>query len=78
MDKLSFTIDQGEIVGQVGHDGAGKATTMSAVMGIYRPLGGSITWSGHPVALSDRLHFGSIRRSAAPSAISALSTPTRP
>jgi ABC-2 type transport system ATP-binding protein len=31
---------------------------MRAVMGIYRPLGGSITWSGHPVGLSDRLRFG--------------------
>ena len=58
MDKLAFTVAQGEIVGLVGRNGAGKTTTMRAVMGIYRPLGGSITWSGHPVALSDRLHFG--------------------
>jgi ABC-2 type transport system ATP-binding protein len=58
VDKLSFTVDKGEIVGLVGRNGAGKTTTMRAVMGIYRPLGGSITWSGHPVALSDRLRFG--------------------
>src|ERR1700730_18996770 len=30
---------------------------MRAVMGILQPLGGSITWSGHPVGLSDRLLF---------------------
>jgi ABC-2 type transport system ATP-binding protein len=58
VDKLSFTVDKGEIVGLVGRNGAGKTTTMRAVMGIYRPLGGSIKWSGHPVALADRLHFG--------------------
>jgi len=58
VDKLSLTVNGGEIVGLVGRNGAGKTTTMRAVMGIYRPLGGSITWSGHPVALADRLRFG--------------------
>jgi ABC-2 type transport system ATP-binding protein len=58
VDKLSLAVNGGEIVGLVGRNGAGKTTTMRAVMGIYRPLGGSITWSGHPVALSDRLRFG--------------------
>jgi ABC-2 type transport system ATP-binding protein len=58
VDKLSLAVNGGEIVGLVGRNGAGKTTTMRAVMGIYRPLGGSITWSGHPVGLSDRLRFG--------------------
>ena len=58
VDKLSLAVDGGEIVGLVGRNGAGKTTTMRAVMGIYRPLGGSITWSGHPVGLPDRLRFG--------------------
>jgi ABC-2 type transport system ATP-binding protein len=58
LDKLSLAVNGGEIVGLVGRNGAGKTTAMRAVMGIYRPLGGSITWSGHPVALSDRLRFG--------------------
>src|SRR5229473_662433 len=58
VDKLSLGVNGGEIVGLVGRNGAGKTTTMRAVMGIYRPLGGSITWSGHPVGLSDRLRFG--------------------
>jgi ABC-2 type transport system ATP-binding protein len=58
VDKLTLTVDKGEIVGLVGRNGAGKTTTMRAVMGIYRPLGGSITWSGHQVGLSDRLRFG--------------------
>src|ERR1700716_2301537 len=58
VDKLSLAVDGGEIVGLVGRNGAGKTTIMRAVMGIYRPLGGSITWSGHPVGLPDRLRFG--------------------
>src|ERR1700681_2549189 len=58
VDKLSLTVGKGELVGLVGRNGAGKTTTMRAVMGILQPLGGSITWSGHPVGLSDRLRFG--------------------
>lgn len=58
VDRLSLAVDGGEIVGLVGRNGAGKTTTMRAVMGIYRPLVGSITWSGHPVGQSDRLRFG--------------------
>src|ERR1700730_6934004 len=58
VDKLSLTVGKGELVGLVGRNGAGKTTTMRAVMGIFKPLGGSITWSGHPVGLSDRLRFG--------------------
>jgi ABC-2 type transport system ATP-binding protein len=58
VDKLSLTVGKGELVGLVGRNGAGKTTTMRAVMGIFQPSGGTITWSGHPVGLSDRLHFG--------------------
>jgi ABC-2 type transport system ATP-binding protein len=58
VDKLSLAVSGGEIVGLVGRNGAGKTTTMRAVMGIYHPLGGTITWSGHPVGLPDRLRFG--------------------
>jgi ABC-2 type transport system ATP-binding protein len=58
VDKLSLAVNGGEIVGLVGRNGAGKTTTMRAVMGIYQPLGGSIRWSSHAVALPDRLRFG--------------------
>src|SRR4030081_1289781 len=58
VDKLSLAVSGGELVGLVGRNGAGKTTTRRAVMGIFQPLGGSITWSGHPVGLSDRLRFG--------------------
>jgi ABC-2 type transport system ATP-binding protein len=58
VDKLTLTVNSGELVGLVGRNGAGKTTTMRAVMGIFRPDGGSIRWSGHEVELPDRLHFG--------------------
>src|SRR6202163_3273184 len=58
VDKLSLAVGKGELVGLVGRNGAGKTTTMRAVMGIFQPSGGTITWSGHPVSLSDRLRFG--------------------
>ncbi len=58
VDHLSVTVDKGEIVGLVGRNGAGKTTTMRCVMGIVRPEGGEVRWSGHPVELADRLRFG--------------------
>jgi ABC-2 type transport system ATP-binding protein len=58
VDKLSLSVGKGELVGLVGRNGAGKTTTMRAVMGIFKPLGGSIRWSGHPVGMADRLRFG--------------------
>jgi ABC-2 type transport system ATP-binding protein len=58
VDKLSMAVGKGELVGLVGRNGAGKTTTMRAVMGIFRPVGGSISWDGHPVSLPDRLRFG--------------------
>ena len=58
VDKLALTVDKGEIVGLVGRTGAGKTTTMRAVMGILTPTSGTVRWSGHEVTLEDRLHFG--------------------
>jgi ABC-2 type transport system ATP-binding protein len=58
VDHLTVAVNKGEIVGLVGRNGAGKTTTMRSVMGIVRPDGGEIRWSGHKVALADRLRFG--------------------
>jgi branched-chain amino acid transport system ATP-binding protein len=46
---ISFTVDPGEIVALIGSNGAGKSTTIKAVMGMVRRAGGSITWSGAPL-----------------------------
>ncbi len=50
VDKVSFTIDQGEIVGLLGHNGAGKTTIMKMLTGFLEPTGGSITIDGLDIA----------------------------
>lgn len=58
VDGVALAVPDGAIVGLVGRNGAGKTTTMRAIMGILRPLRGSITWNGHPANADDRRTFG--------------------
>jgi ABC-2 type transport system ATP-binding protein len=58
LDGVSFAIGEGELVGLVGRNGAGKTTAMRAVMGILRPEAGEVRWQGHRVGERDRLDFG--------------------
>ena len=40
LDKITFTINEGEIVGLIGPNGAGKSTTVKVLSGILVPDGG--------------------------------------
>lgn len=42
VDDVSFTIDKGEIVGLLGHNGAGKTTIMKMISGYLEPSSGHI------------------------------------
>jgi ABC-2 type transport system ATP-binding protein len=46
VDHLNFTIDQGEIVGYIGVNGAGKSTTIKMLTGILSPSGGRVAVLG--------------------------------
>jgi ABC-2 type transport system ATP-binding protein len=46
VDDISFTINQGEIVGYIGPNGAGKSTTIKMLTGILHPTSGSIRVCG--------------------------------
>lgn len=43
---VSLHIDQGEIVGLIGVNGAGKSTTIGSIIGIVRPSAGAISFQG--------------------------------
>ena len=43
---LSFSMEQGEIIGFVGHNGAGKTTTIKMIMGFIKPTSGEISVFG--------------------------------
>ena len=46
VDRLSFSIAPGEIVGLVGLNGAGKTTTINMILGLLKPTSGSVTIAG--------------------------------
>jgi ABC-2 type transport system ATP-binding protein len=50
VDSVSFDIDRGEIVGLLGHNGAGKTTIMRMLSGYLEPSEGSISISGLDLA----------------------------
>jgi ABC-2 type transport system ATP-binding protein len=46
VDRISFSIDRGEMVGYIGPNGAGKSTTIKMLTGILVPTGGEIRVNG--------------------------------
>ena len=50
VEHVSFSLEEGEILGLVGESGSGKTTLGRCIMGLYRPTGGSITFRGHPLS----------------------------
>ena len=46
VDDISFDIEEGEIVGYIGANGAGKSTTIKMMCGILHPTGGSVIVDG--------------------------------
>ncbi len=46
VDNVSFTIDEGELVGYLGANGAGKSTTIKMLSGILVPTSGTVKAGG--------------------------------
>ncbi|MEO8656412.1 MAG: ATP-binding cassette domain-containing protein [Ramlibacter sp.] len=46
IDDVSFDVRPGELLGLIGPNGAGKTTMMRAIVGIVRPMKGSVTLEG--------------------------------
>ena len=61
---MSLTVNQGEIVGLIGVNGAGKSTTMKAIMQIVRAERGTITYEGQ--SLMGMTPENVVRRGIAP------------
>ncbi len=49
VDRLSFHVCEGEIVGLLGRNGAGKTTSFRMTIGMIDPEGGSVTFRGSDV-----------------------------
>lgn len=62
VDRVSFAVKSGEIVGFLGPNGAGKTTTMRMMVGYLQPDEGSIELDGHsvfddPITASARIGY---------------------
>jgi ABC-2 type transport system ATP-binding protein len=48
VDRLSFTVEAGQVVGFLGPNGAGKTTTLRMLLGLIRPDEGGAVIDGQP------------------------------
>lgn len=61
LNKVSFTIEDGQTIALAGENGSGKTTLAKLIAGLYRPTSGRITWDGvdtiemDPDSLADRV-----------------------
>ncbi|MDP2852236.1 MAG: ABC transporter ATP-binding protein [Gallionella sp.] len=46
LDDVTFSVEQGEVLGIIGHNGAGKSTMLKLLANISKPSSGSITVKG--------------------------------
>lgn len=49
LHDVSFSIEEGRVMGLIGRNGAGKTTTIKALLRLIRPDGGVIQFLGKPV-----------------------------
>lgn len=47
--EISFDVPAGEIVTLIGANGAGKSTTLNAIVGLVKADGGSVSWNGREI-----------------------------
>ena len=62
LDRVSFELNRGEIVGYLGPNGSGKSTTVNLIVGLLEPSAGSISLEGSvlsddPVAYKRRIGY---------------------
>ena len=50
LDNVSLNVKAGELVAVLGANGAGKSTLMRAIVGLHRPVQGSVFFAGHEIA----------------------------
>ncbi len=50
LSEVSFTVNQGEILGVIGPNGAGKTTLFNLISGVFSPTDGKILFRDQPIS----------------------------
>jgi ABC-type branched-subunit amino acid transport system ATPase component len=61
ISNVSFALEPGQILAFLGHNGAGKSTTLKAIMGMLRPSAGEVVFDGTRIdrlTVPDRVALG--------------------
>ena len=59
IDKVSFSVKAGETIAFVGPSGSGKSTLVKLLVGLYRPVSGTIFFNSVP---SEEIRYNAMRR----------------
>jgi branched-chain amino acid transport system ATP-binding protein len=54
LDRVSFDVREGEILGLIGPNGAGKTTCFNVMTGVYQPTSGEVRFAGEPLGKRKR------------------------
>lgn len=54
LDHVSFSIPEGTIMGMIGENGAGKSTTIDAILGLIMKDGGEVTFWGQELSAENK------------------------
>jgi branched-chain amino acid transport system ATP-binding protein len=49
LQGVGLEVRDGSIVSLIGANGAGKSTTLKAIVGLVKPSAGAVTWNGEPL-----------------------------
>jgi branched-chain amino acid transport system ATP-binding protein len=49
VDNVSFTVEEGQILGLLGPNGSGKSTTFNCIAGMLKPTAGSVKLAGEEI-----------------------------
>lgn len=57
VDHIDLTIKKGQLIAFLGHNGAGKSTTINMLTGLLKPDAGSISLEGHQPTENQYSHY---------------------